>query len=322
MRIRVLVLLLLLCLSPLAFAQKFLTGSLEFRLELPAENMDSSRAWSQVAFSEDGKGVTAVGTRPYVPVCSWKLGSKSKPRVAPLESCPEPVSLSSHASWCAAVDQLGRVLLLDPRSGRLRSQIPDTGLILSGCAFSPDESQLLVFGHGASICELGAKVVWSTRMVTTAVGTFAPNGKSVFLATADGILEEREAAHGKITRRWDLGLKGAVLKRIECSPDGERLALLTDDSKKLLAFDLPTGTRKLILRAGDLQWINDFAFSPDNLQFAVAGTRWAYILDSHSWGIRDELQSSSFVQTLCFSPDGHRIAVGTGSSVLVYKLTK
>jgi WD40 repeat protein/serine/threonine protein kinase len=120
-----------------------------------------------------------------------------------------------------------------------------------------------------------------------------------------------------------LTLKGFVLdspadRRVAFSPDGKRLAVASND-QTVKVWDAQTGQQLLTLNFR----ANSVAFSPDGKRLATGGPTWDDTKKDHAGEVKvwdaqtgQELLShkvpSGYYHNVVFSPDGKRLAIGSG----------
>ncbi len=107
---------------------------------------------------------------------------------------------------------------------------------------------------------------------------------------------------------------GAYVSGLAFSPDGRRLAVLTQDS--IGVWDVATSTLAITLRADGVQ---EFAWSPDGQQIASCG-QGIQLWDAGTATLIRPVGPERQVRHLAWSPDGSRLAVSLDASCEVWDL--
>jgi WD40 repeat protein len=212
----------------------------------------------------------------------------------------------------------------------LRSFQGHTGTVLSVC-FSPDGQRL------ASASDDGTVKVWNAQTgqeVLTLQGhtgivhsvCFSPDSKR--LASAGGFWDKTVKVWDAVTGQETLTLRGhtSIVYSVCFSPDGKRLASASDD-KTVKVWDAVTGQETLTLQ-GHISRVLSVCFSPDSKRVASAsGGGW----DAQEKRLPGEVKvwdaakgqevlslkgHTSYVHSVCFSPDGQRLATGSSDTTV------
>jgi WD40 repeat protein len=196
--------------------------------------------------------------------------------------------------------------------------------------FSPDGNRLAVKVSNSS------PAAWLSTLILFEVATgveirtlhdgkgiddrpaFRPDGRLVASETGYNIISIWDAASGRSERSLTDPTAG-MIRAIDFSPDGTRLASIGDDGRAKV-WDLSTGRPVLALRVADQ---NGYAvrYSPDGLHLITA--------DSEGVARVWDAQTGEFLflirgvdNTLAYSPDGLRLAsYGDGETVRIWDAT-
>lgn len=273
------------------------------------------RSPSGLAFVDEGRQLVSMDTR----VHAWEVATGRELRSAPGGSGIRP--LKDGRSFAILADP---PFVWDALSGEQRALTTPTELNL--CDVSADETSLLVWTKDWSLGVVAGKDDESPRLLPRrptkhgntsygAYGAFSPDGNG--LAVWD---------HDEVVRLYDVGSlrEYAALDphadRVDSarwSPDGHTVATLSSDWNDA-SLDLwdDRGKRTLslpICRGGDFQ------FSPDGRRIA-----WEHVWQESVELVLTDLRTGEVIRqfplaaglsSLTFSPDGARLAFGTGSSI-------
>lgn len=231
-----------------------------------------------------------------------------------------------------------KLWLIDSQSGQRLHEVTDLAPDVRYAAYSPDGKRLLVAAcdwkeeRGLTIVDaVAGQVIARLAMFPLAIGSnysrpaFSPDGTLVALLgtrASEGYRQSHRVALCQIDERTELlseelrAINKPLLFLI--SPDGKTLA--TADKSEMVSFwDLETGklTRRLKMRS----YLERAQFSPDGGKL-LTGDRspTAYDVESGAEYTVPGLNAVSISTWACFSPDGQRVAFGSGTHVYVLPL--
>jgi WD40 repeat protein len=300
------------------------TGTVRSRLAVPGAALNVH----SVAFSPDGKFLAAGDDSGNIDV--WQVDSgKRVHRIDWNRSGDIGFAFSPDGRVLGTGSGGDALCLWDAATGKALYEIPGSGrgnAFFDGrLAFSPDD-RLLATAHSDNTVRL-----WDVRMRkeiqclgrrhegVKAGGllrwikglAFAPNSKSIAIASWDGVIHIREVATGKVLRRIDTRRKlfgdlgGATLT---FSPDGKILASWGGEHDVRL-WDVNTGEERNACEA-HRQGVRSVAFAPDGRTLATGGNGMVlHLWDNtgkplRSWTAAERLDTLG----VAFSPDGKRVA--------------
>jgi WD40 repeat protein/serine/threonine protein kinase len=271
-----------------------------------------------VAYSPDGRWLAAVcaeGIRVWDATTYRELRTISG--IPDFTGLPGVIALAfGPQGRLAAVTRGGEeaVSVWDAASGRKLLSFKGHAESVRGLAFSRDGRRLAVVSHGRGQPE-GQLNVWDAatgQELLTVKARFtgglahSPDGR--LLATTElGTVRLRDAATGKEVRSFE---ENAAV--VAFSPDGRWLA--AGGVVQVRVWDLSDGKEvcHFKARAGTAR---NLAFSPDSRWLAVTGldttTRvWEVATGQERMAVEAPLHLADF--GIAFSPDGQRLALGTG----------
>jgi len=189
-----------------------------------------------------------------------------------------------------------------------KSHEPEAG----GIAFSPDSKEVATGGGDQTI------KLWdmsdSTLRLTIPIKddfiwdiAYHPNGGSFAAVGSTGMIRMYDRKTGKVLASWDAGL--GELSAVAFSPDGSRLAVVSNQGNDAKIWDVATRKELLTLKGHtDINW--GVEFSPDGTRVITSGSDGtARVWDAATGKILLTLSGhTSTVVKARFSPNGKRIA--------------
>jgi WD40 repeat protein len=186
-----------------------------------------------------------------------------------------------------AVGTNRRIMLLDPRTGAVRSRTGDLfpsgsqGSGIAGFAFSPDGRELAA--NSPTGVELWSVPALRGRPLSSyaAVGggfVFTRNGKELVVGGYDFSFRVYDVPSGRLVRRVvgpSPGLSGGWEELVALSPDGNELAVgyptLFDENGTVSIYSTKTWSREFDVTTFPGDEISALAFSPDGTRLAIGG---------------------------------------------------
>lgn len=261
------------------------------------------------------------------------------------------VAFSPDGTLVVAAGYAGDIKLWETATVELRRKIVAPG-VLASVAFSPDGELVaagLWVGEGKGAVQIWnvttGEVVHRFDGHTDAVRTvaYSPDGKFVASGSMDGTARLWDVAAGKIravltcpevvelaktlaheaVKRKDFKYEPThMVESVAFSPDGRVLAATygelaipgkRDGVGMVKLWDVATG-KAIATFSGHKGFISDVQYSPDGRRIATAGYDGVIRVrnpDDHS-----EIASLEGYGPIAFSPDGNRLAVGTGRATI------
>ncbi len=179
---------------------------------------------------------------------------------------------------------------------------------IQNALFSPNDQELLLLSKsGAKLCLLSAKksVTLKTQGTLTAA-SFSENGKKLVLGTKGKTLLFFDPANGEPL--GDPVPLGNPITRVQLSPDGSQVAVVTDKGS-LRLFSAAGGPALVKLN----QWTKSLAFTADSQRLLVAAGSTGLIYDASSGkqmasfkhsGLRNLLTTPDSKIVISFGADG------------------
>jgi WD40 repeat protein len=216
----------------------------------------------------------------------------------------------------------GEVKVWDAHTGQRLLEFKRQGGIGFGLAFSPDGKRLASADRtvrvwdaqtGQQLLALKGYTGWLFSVA------FSPDGKRLASGTHDKTVKVWDAQTGQEV----LTLKGHTSQvfSVAFSPDGKRLASGSVD-KTVKVWDAQTGKEALTI-PGHTGIVTSVAFSPDGTRLASAAWEFGKLWEVKVWeahkghevlslkGLPKTGSNLTNMWSICFSPDGNRLAVGS-----------
>lgn len=184
-----------------------------------------------VSISRDGQ---VLVTGDYNNVRVWSMAAMEQTRVL---SAPEMnlngVVVSPDGRIVAGADWEGfRVLVWDALSGRLRANLRGHTDMPLAVAFAPDSQTVITGGRDATVrvwdVASGRQRLMLRGHARPVTGVaISQDGSLLASVSADGDLRVWSMSRGQL--QWHRSLEPLTLKKVEFSPDGQRLAVIGDN---------------------------------------------------------------------------------------------
>jgi WD40 repeat protein/serine/threonine protein kinase len=270
----------------------------------------SDDAFSDVAFSPDGKLVAACGFDRKVGV--WDVETEAI--VLTLEGHTDSVSdatFSPDGRWLASASADRTVRLWDLKEGRALLTLQACENKVQCAAFSADGARV------AAGCSEGKITVWDAATGAPLLSLSGHEGQVMGVAFSPDGKTIASGSYDKTVRTWDaatgapvavLAGQGKRVTDVAFSPDG-KLILAGAGDKTVRVWDVESG-KQVVSVEGHRDLVMGVDFSPDGRTLASAGydgavklwrldaTRPILALDGHK----------DWIFGVAFSPDGKRLA--------------
>ncbi|MEN0003026.1 MAG: WD40 repeat domain-containing protein [Bacteroidota bacterium] len=167
-------------------------------------------------------------------------------------------NFSPDGKLVATASDDGSICIWDAASGKRIRKIVTGDVYVSSAVFSKDGQELLAVLDDTDVAIWTIDGLFKTYIQTVADIEFAdysPDGQLIITFDYDGVIRFWSADNGLFIRKINAGAVGGVLpfadrffSSIDYSRDGMQLLIATHD-KRILAFDLQTGAKRLSIAA-------------------------------------------------------------------------
>lgn len=193
-----------------------------------------------------------------------------------------------------------------------------------GVSFSPDGS-ILAAGAGSSVRLFDARSGRSTEVFqehesTVRTVSFSPDGARLIVGDEQGTIILRALDKPRVLAQYNAG--HGLVDRIRFLPDGQTLAVMTDDNQLTLMAAL-TGQTLAGLGQPDTNDANTLALSRDGRLIAVGGDDKVIVVLETASGreLHRFAEHGVTVWDLAFTPDGRGLVAACGdNSIMIYSL--
>jgi len=276
-----------------------------------------------VSFSSDGHRIVSAGSDRMVKVWDAAMGEEMLTLKGHTDAVGS-VSFSPDGRRIASASRDNTVKIWDALKSREMLTLKGHTTEVRSVSFSPDGRRIVSAGLGASrmvkiwdaatgeeVNTLRDPHYWARSV------TFTPDGCRIVSAGSDNMVRILDATTGEEL----LALNGGEPKDwVSLSPDGHRIALVSDDNNVVRILDAATGEELLAL-SGHTSRVRSVSFGPNGRQVATASLdKTVKIWDAATGeGMHTLRGHTSAIMSLSFSPDGKRLAsASTDKTVKVW----
>ncbi|HWC13574.1 MAG TPA: AAA family ATPase [Actinomycetota bacterium] len=222
-------------------------------------------------------------------------------------------------------EESGVIDIRDVSTGKRVRSFRGHDIDINDVAFDPTGSMLATVGDDGKLKLWDPKTGRSLRSWSGTGAVWGPSFDatgSLLAATwrEEGIVRVVDPTNGQVVNT--LSMKGAFDTAF--SPDGERLAVTSNDLLEVAVFDLDTGRRELRLPSDQFP-VDRVAWSPDGRFIATAGDgQIGRVWDAATGRLRFTLSAHAGpVYTVDWSPDSSRLVTGGLDGIaIVWDITK
>lgn len=225
---------------------------------------------------------------------------------------------SPDGSWLAAGDGGGSVKIWDPETGQEARTLQSAQDALGYLAWSTDGSELAAARAGRVAISRTADWI-ETRSLNTHTDlitgvAWSPNDFFIATVSTDGSVEEWDARTGDSVRAL-VGHSGWA-NDVDWSPDGLVLISVGDDGDTILWS--AEGGEMITRLNSHTGYAYGVAWSPDGTMFASAGLdSKVQVVNAATGKVEVDLPGDDSYLTVEWSPDGNRLAAGTGNNTVI-----
>jgi WD40 repeat protein/class 3 adenylate cyclase len=279
-----------------------------------------------LAFSPDGKHLTSGGFEGVVKI--WSLEASKEVLTIPTPPFYTRFALSPDGTHIAANGIYDPVsgnnnlfMVWDAQNGNLLFQhkAHDSSTRSGAVVFSPDGKEIATGGdHEMTILDAasGEPILrLPVDNVLTIAIAYDPNGQIIAVVGDAGKIQLFERATGKLLQNWDPGMRS--LSNVIFSPDGSRLAVVSNSTNDAKVFDVKTEKEILVLQGhSNNNWGIDF--NSDGTRIVTAGRdATARIWDADTGELLVTFVGhTSTIGAVRFSPDDTRIATSSADGTV------
>ncbi|QDV38416.1 WD40 repeat domain-containing protein [Tautonia plasticadhaerens] len=291
------------------------------RIELPSGSLVSD-----LGFSPDGSRIYSdhKGLGPTIVGVGEEGGLSRGPSTGDITCTRMAVDPTGRSVVIALSDNTLRVLdpetleVRDALTGHDESRVMDLRFSADGETLASIDSDGVVRVWTIPLARLDREFRARGRLASCAL---SPDGSRIALGGQDGSVSVYDVAGREELERWDAHGPGGVVMDMKFTPDGRTLVSLGLDCC-LRVWDLggrPAPIRTIAFPGGMSPCL---AIAPDGLTMATGHLDGRVRLWDPSTGelLGDRPVDTLNALSLCYAPDGRRLAVATGSTVTLLDL--